>query len=98
MPTLPAVTEKDFQKQVVDLARILGWTVYHPMLSKWSERGWPDLTMVRPPRLVLAELKREKGTTSPDQDRWLGMLAACPGVEVFLWKPSDLERVAEILR
>jgi hypothetical protein len=28
------LSERDFQRQVLDLARILGWTAYHPMLSK----------------------------------------------------------------
>ena len=98
MTTLPALTEREFQRQVMDLAGIFGWTVYHPMLSKWSERGWPDLAMVRPPRLVFAELKRESGKTSEHQDRWLGLLHACPGVETYLWRPSDLDAIASILR
>ncbi len=95
---LPPMTERDFQRQVLDLAGILGWTVYHPALSKWSERGWPDLTMVRPPRLILAELKRETGRSSTHQDRWLAMLGQCPGVEVYLWRPSDLDEIAAVLR
>jgi hypothetical protein len=94
---LPVISEKEFQRQVLDVARIYGWSVYHPMLSKWSERGWPDLALVRPPRLLFAELKRENGKTTDHQDRWLGLLSACP-VEVYLWRPSDLERVAEVLR
>ncbi len=92
------LTERDFQRQVLDLAGILGWTIYHPMLSKWSERGWPDLSMVRPPRFIVAELKRETGKTSPDQDRWLEMLGSCPGIEVYLWRPSDIETIAAVLR
>lgn len=96
--TLPAITERDFMRQVLDLAGIYGWAVYHPALSKWSERGWPDLAMVRPPRFVLAELKRENGTTTSHQERWLGMLGACPGIEVYLWRPSDIERIAAVLR
>lgn len=95
---LPPITERDFQRQVMDLAGILGWTIYHPMLSKWSERGWPDLAMVRPPRLILAELKRESGRTSIHQDRWLALLRDCPGIEVYLWRPSDLDTIAEALR
>ena len=98
MTGLPPLSERAFQGQVLDLARIYRWTVYHPALSKWSERGWPDLALCRPPRLVLAELKRETGKTSPDQDRWLGMLGACPGVETYLWRPSDLDHIAEVLR
>lgn len=100
---LPPITEKEFQRQVLDLAGILGWAAYHPLLSKWSERGWPDLALCRVGpngvgRLILAELKRENGKTSPHQDRWLAILRACPGVETYLWRPSDLELIAEILR
>ena len=94
----PPITEKEFQRQVLDLARILGWRGYHPMLSKWSERGWPDLTLIRPPRLVFAELKRENGKTTEHQDDWLRLLATVPGIEVYLWRPSDLEDIAEVLR
>lgn len=95
---LPPITEREFQRQVLDLAGIFGWSAYHPMLSKWSERGWPDLALVRPPRLLFAELKRENGRTTEHQDRWLGLLAGVPGVEVHLWRPSDLEQIAFVLR
>ena len=93
-----ALRESDFQRQVLDVARIYGWRAYHPALSKWSERGFPDLTLVRPPRIVFAELKREKGKTTPFQDEWAELLTDCPGVEYFLWHPSDIERIAEVLR
>lgn len=93
----PPVTEAQFMRQVLDLARIFGWSSYHPMLSKWSERGWPDLALVKPPRFILAELKRENGKTTPHQDRWLEMLRGCPGVEVYLWRPSDLDGIARCL-
>lgn len=96
--TLPPITEAAFLRQVLDLAGILGWAAYHPALSKWSERGWPDLALCRPPRLILAELKREDGRTTLHQDRWLDMLGACPGVETYLWRPSDLEAIAAVLR
>lgn len=94
----PRVTESQFLRQVRDLARIFGWATYHPFLSKWSEKGWPDLTLCRPPRIVLAELKTDTGKISEEQDRWLGMLGDCPGVEVYLWRPADFDRVVEILR
>lgn len=84
--------------QVVDAARLFGWAAYHPFLSIHSPRGWPDLALCRPPRLVLAELKSEKGKTTPDQERWLELLGGCDGVEVFLWRPSDFDTVMEVLR
>jgi hypothetical protein len=92
------LSEAQFQRQVLDLARILGWSAYHPMLSKWSERGWPDLVLCRPPRLVFIELKRETGKTTSHQDRWLYLLGACPGVETHLFRPSDFDRITEVLR
>jgi len=92
------MTEKDFQRQVLDLARMFRWRVYHPMLSKWSERGFPDLTMIRAPRVVFAELKREDGKRTVHQDEWAELIGRCTGVEYYLWRPSDIEAIAEALR
>lgn len=74
----PPLTEKLFQRQVVELAKIHGWRVYHPFLSKWSERGFPDLTMVRARdrRLLFAELKADKGAISAHQAEWQELLGA----------------------
>lgn len=94
----PRITEAAFLRQLRDIARIYGWATYHPFLSKWSERGWPDLTLCRPPRLVLAELKTETGKTSEEQDRWLGMLGAVPGIETYLWRPSDFDEIVKLLQ
>lgn len=99
MTTLRAValTEKQFQGQVVELAKIRHWDVYHAQLAKWSEKGWPDLTLMRPPRLVFAELKSEKGKTTERQRYWLEHLEQC-GIEVYLWRPSDWDDVERVLR
>lgn len=74
----PPLSEKLFQRQVVELAKIMGWRVYHPFLSKWSERGFPDLTMVRARdrRLLFAELKADKGKLSEHQVEWQELLGA----------------------
>jgi hypothetical protein len=61
------------------------------------ERGWPDVAMV-PPRLVLAELKTDKGKATPSQDEWLALLSSCPAIEVYLWRPGDFNDVVELLR
>lgn len=95
---LPVITEKEFMRQVMDVARLFGWEHYHAWLSIHSPRGWPDLALCRPPRLILAELKREAGILSPSQDKWLALLRACPGIETYLWRPPDIDAIAEILR
>lgn len=96
--TLPAATEREFLRQVAELARLYRWRVYHPWLSIRSERGWPDVALCRPPRLILAELKTARGKPTPSQAEWLAMLGQCPGVEVFLWRPDDFDTIAAILR
>lgn len=99
-PALVALpfTERDLQRQVTDIAKMFRWQIYHPFLSKWSEKGFPDLTLIRPPRLVFAELKRDKAKTTPAQDEWLELLGACPGVEVYVWRPADLDAIVAVLR
>ena len=95
---LPPIKEKDFLSQVKDLAMIYHWRVYHPFLSTWSEKGYPDITLVRPPRLIFAELKQENGKLSESQAEWAELLKACPGVEYYLWKPSGFDEIVAILR
>jgi hypothetical protein len=93
----PALTEKEFAQQVADLARILGWACYRVWLSVRSPAGFPDLTLVRPPRLIFAELKSEKGRLSPAQEAWLELLRQVPGVEVHVWRPSDWPTILGVL-
>lgn len=82
----------------MDLARLLGWRCYHPWLSARSTPGFPDLVLVRPPRILFVELKTERGKVTPAQQAWLDALAACPGCEVDLWRPRDLDAAAATLR
>lgn len=90
-------TEREFQEQVVQLARLLGWAVYHPWLSVKSTQGWPDLAMAKRGRLVLAELKSEKGQLSDAQAGWLDLLRTVSGIEVFCWRPSDWDTIERVL-
>lgn len=88
--------EREWQAQVVQAARLLGWSVYHTHDSRRSEPGWPDLALVRE-RLVMAELKTDTGRVSEAQQRWLALLDAA-GVETYLWRPRDVDSVLSVLR
>ena len=92
------ITEKQWLAQVAEIAGLCRWTTYHGWVSVHSPAGWPDLVLCRPPRLLFAELKSERGKTTPAQDHWLGLLGQCPGIEVFVWRPSDLDDVVRVLR
>lgn len=88
-------------RQLVDLARLRGWKIYHTHDSTHSAAGFPDLVLCRPPRLVFAELKTDRRASklTADQVEWLEALTACTkqGVETFVWRPSDFDDVREVL-
>ena len=99
-------TERAFQDAVVGYARVCGWRVHHTRPARTSngwrtplqrDAGYPDLTLCRPPRLVVVELKSQAGRTSSAQDSWLEALDAS-GIETYLWRPSQLSEIEEALR
>lgn len=91
-------TEKQWQARVVKLARLMGWLCYHAYDSRRSESGYPDLTCVGKGRVVYIELKTERGKLSPAQEVWLERLRGCPGVEVYVFRPSHWYEVQDVLR
>lgn len=97
--TLPPLSEAAFQRQVVQLARLLKWRVYHTLDSRGSAAGFPDLVMVRNGRLVFAELKAQTGRVRAEQYEWLADLGGvkAANVGVYLWRPADLQEIAEAL-
>jgi hypothetical protein len=92
-------TEKQLREQIRDLCKLMGWKFYFTFTSIHSPRGMPDLILCKPPRLIFAELKTEKGQLSDYQREWIASLIACGGnVECYLWRPSDIENIAKILQ
>ncbi|GBD17675.1 hypothetical protein HRbin27_00159 [bacterium HR27] len=93
------ISEKAFSQLVVDLAHLLGWSVYRTWLSVRSPAGFPDLVLAKPGRpLILAELKSERGRLSPAQEQWLAVLRQVPGIAVFVWRPSDWDAIVAVLQ
>ncbi len=90
------LTEAQWMRQFRELAQTLGWTFYHPWLSRFSPRGFPDCVICRPPRLIFAELKTDTGRLTPDQERWIEMLRAC-GQEAYVWRPRDWDDIVRTL-
>lgn len=91
------MTEKELDAEVRKLAKLCGWLYYHTYRSKRSPAGFPDLVLVRPPRIVYAELKSKDGKVTPEQKIWLDKLAGCPQNEVYLWRPDELQEIADVL-
>lgn len=106
---LRSIDETAWQAHVEAFARLGRWRWYHAPANRPSvgrggkafhrqtvNPGFPDLVLVRGPRLLAVELKRETGTVSPDQLAWLEAMAGA-GAEVGVWRPRDRDVVEAVL-
>ena len=94
---LPKISEAQFQAQVVRYAELMRWRCYHSWTSLHSAKGFPDLVLVRRPRLIFAELKADRTPVTDAQRAWIAELRAC-GQEVYLWRPLSWPEIEEVLR
>lgn len=100
--------EQDFQRAVLDLAKLGGWKCAHfrPALTKHGWRtpvsadgkGFPDLVLTHPRRglVLFRELKTDSGPLQPEQIAWLGALRGA-GADADTWRPRDLTQITEQL-
>ena len=101
------ISEATFTSHVITLARRLGWLAAHfrPGMTKrgrWvtamsGDVGFPDCVLIKPGRVIFAELKAAKGRVTPAQRKWLDV-AEKAGIEAYLWKPSMIDEIERILR
>ena len=89
--TTIVLTERDWQRQVLDLATLQRWTWYHTHDSRRSPAGFTDLVLVRD-RVIFAELKTDKGRLTTEQLCWQHLLRNA-GAEVHVWRPRDWDAV-----
>ena len=82
------MSEADLQRTVMDMARALGWRVYHNRRTARTRRdgtviyhtsysgdgGFPDLLLARAGKIIVAELKSKRGVVSDDQVLWIDAL------------------------
>ena len=89
------MTEKQFQTQIVMVAKANGWTVYHTYDSRRSEPGFPDLVLVRD-RVLFRELKTDAGRMSKAQEAW-GQKLTEAGADFKVWRPKDTPEIIKEL-
>jgi len=90
-------SEAHFMNRIRRRAKLLGWEDFHQQDSMGTRAGLPDLILVRPPRVIFAELKSEHGRLTRAQRHTLANLMGCPGVETYIWKPHDMDTIWNIL-
>ncbi len=109
-PSLFLTSESHYTRQIVELATLRGWRVVHFLPARYAQsdsfathfighKGFPDLIMVRPPRIIVAELKMPSGRIHAEQEAWLKAFAGCPCVETYIWIAgvNTLEEIDAIL-
>ena len=96
---LPPESEESFQRRVLELARWMGWSAYHTFDSRGSQPGFPDLVLVRAPRVIFAELKKDTARRQLPlhQAWWHAQLERCPGIETYVWRPKQWSDVRQVL-
>jgi hypothetical protein len=111
--SLPPLTEAQLQEKTTALAHARGWLVHHDRPAPDprqggalrtvidGDKGFPDLVLARGGRIIIAELKSEKGRTSQQQEQWLDALGVntYPStVTVTVWRPRDWPDIERALR
>lgn len=75
-----------------DLAELHGWLHYHApqcQHARGSEPGFPDLILVRAPRLLAVEIKRPwPDKPREDQLRWLHALGEVRTADAYVLRPG----------
>ncbi len=101
------MTENDFLKMVLKLAKLCGWRVAHfrPAMTKTGRwvtavqadgKGFPDLILLRGKEIWAVELKVGRRKTTPEQVLWLeAFRAAC--VPSAVWTPADWDFIEHTL-
>lgn len=113
-----AVSEAAFQETIIEAARLYGWLVMHTRptrTGRYDEKGrptyataiqgdagFPDLVLARGDRIIFAELKAGRRTTTPEQDVWLAVLGEAADrtggrVVVRVWRAGDDDDWADIV-
>ena len=91
------LTEAQWQQTIVEAAQLHGWWLYHTHDSRRRARGFPDLVLIRPPRIIFAELKTERGRMTPEQQHVMSLLNECSSAESYVWRPDDWPHVLSLL-
>jgi VRR-NUC domain len=97
LEAVPRISERRYQRQVTDYAEMLGWHWWHTLRSEGSPKGWPDLVLIKRPRIVFLEIKAQRTPVTPEQQACINELRAC-GQECYIVRPSDFDRLTRILR
>ena len=113
-------SETAFASQVESLLETYHWKWMHIKPSimqsgRWASsineggKGWLDYIALRPPRILVVELKDDYTKMTPEQGEWFKLWQSCEvrvasspecelELEVYLWRPKDIIEILRILK
>ena len=93
------MTATQFMTQVIELAMLRSWKVFHVHDAQKSVAGFPGLILRRKKwrgsRQIAAELEVGKRKLTPEQQDWLEVFAGIG--EAYCWRPEDFAEIQRIL-
>jgi len=97
------ISEKDFAYNVEDALNKLGWRWFHPRPARVrrhgrdiyetayaGHKGFLDYLALRPPRILVFELKTAKMKMTPEQEEWFDAWESCQ--RAVTTEPIDLTK------
>lgn len=109
-PPDPLWDETRVRKHIKALFDWRGWRTSHTYRARspkgqWltpTDVGFPDLVCLRPPSLVVLEVKSVGASTAKDRQReqniWLGGFAQVPGCEAYQVNAADWPALVDLAR
>lgn len=92
------MTEAALQQLLIDAAELNGWLVFHDNDSRRNAAGFPDLVLVKPPRVLFLELKSEVGRVRPEQHVWMAALMRSDTIASAIVRPEHADRIIKYLQ
>ena len=93
------MTEAELQQLLTDAAEMHGWLVFHDGDSRRSTGvGFPDLVLVKPPRVLFLELKSEIGRVRPEQHVWMDALMRSDTIGSAIVRPEHADQIIKYLQ
>jgi hypothetical protein len=104
--SLVGISEKQFERQIKELAALFDRSYYRTHRSQFSPAGFPDCIMAstkRKPLLIAAELKVGDNQPTFEQYCWIRFFQWLGKqtnglIDGFLWYPEDIEEFAKVIQ
>ena len=109
------MTEQQFTNELLKWLKQYRWRAFHVrnsgaggLTQVQGDKGFPDILAIRPPRILVAELKvgkpgTLKGDPIPEQVAWLDAFRSVQiswkwqPIETYVWRPEMFPAILEIL-